>query len=353
VTGRLTIDGSAGEGGGQILRTALCLSALQQRPIAIEHIRSGHQPPGLAPQHLAAVRAMQLLCDADVSGAIPGSQQLLFAPRRPAKPGAYDLDIPALAGTPSAGSVTLLLQTILLPLALQGDQPSTLTITGGTHVRWSPCYQYLTEVYLPVLEKIGIRCTAELGAWGWYPEGQGTLHANIQPAAPSALHGVELVSRGALVGVWGLSAASNLPAHIIDRQGAQLETRLRSRHIQPDMHSLDAPAVGKGTLVFVAAQYEEITAGFTAYGRLRYPAERVADDAFEAFDAYRRTKAALDPHLADQIILPLALAKGDSYIATSQISAHTQTVALLTQRFTERKIEVRGALGTPGEIIIT
>lgn len=218
---------------------------------------------------------------------------------------------------------------------------------------WSPCYQYLTEVFLPVLERIGIRCVAELGAWGWYPEGQGTLHARILPAAPSTLRGMELVSRGALMGVWGLSAASNLPAHIIERQRAQLEARLRSRHIKPDMHSLNAPAVGKGTLVFVAAQYEEITAGFTAYGRLRYPAERVADDAFEAFDAYRRTKAALDPHLADQIILPLSLAKGDSYIATSRITTHTETVAWLTQRFTERKIEVRGVLGTPGEIVIT
>ncbi|MFO7695778.1 MAG: RNA 3'-terminal phosphate cyclase [Anaerolineae bacterium] len=350
--GFLSIDGSVGEGGGQILRTAVCLSTLQQRPVELHHIRAGRRPAGLAPQHLAVVRALGALCAADISGDEPGSQNLLFPPGQPVRAGRYDLDISALAGQPSAGSVTLLLQAILFPLALQGDRPSTITLTGGTHVRWSPCYQYLTDVYLPLLERIGIVCNVELGDWGWHPEGQGTLEATIQPAAPTDLNAMEFVRRGALTQVWALSAASNLPGHIIDRQRLQLASRLRSRHIKAEMLSLDAPSPGTGTVVFLTAQYEEIAAGFTAYGRIRYPAERVADDAFEAFDAFRGTKAALDPHLADQVILPLSLAGGISHFTTSQVTEHLQTVAWLVELFTGRKIDIRGNVGAPGEVIV-
>jgi RNA 3'-terminal phosphate cyclase (ATP) len=350
--GLLSIDGSLGEGGGQILRTALVLAALQQRPIELHRIRAGRRPPGLAAQHLAVVRAMGLLCNAEISGDHLGSQDLLFAPSKPASAGVYRFDISAMAGQPSAGSVTLLLQTILLPLALQGEGPSTVILTGGTHVRSSPCYQYLTDVYLPLLERIGVRCTIELGNWGWYPEGGGTLEATVFPADPESLRALELVDRGALSDFWALSAASNLPAHIIERQRAQLETRLSSRHIKARSWTLDAPAAGKGTIVFLAAQYEEVSAGFTAYGRLRYPAERVADDAFEAFEAYRGTRAALDPHLADQILLPMALAQGISHLTTSEVTTHLQTVAWLVTRFTGREIDVRGRLGAPGEVLV-
>ncbi|MHB1318466.1 MAG: RNA 3'-terminal phosphate cyclase [Anaerolineae bacterium] len=348
----LTIDGSVGEGGGQILRTALCLAVLQQRPLELHHIRAGRRPVGLAPQHLAVVRALGMLSAAEITGDEPGSQNLRFAPGQPARAGRYDLDIGALAGQPSAGSVTLLLQTLLFPLALQGGGTSTLTLTGGTHVPWSPCYQYLTDVYLPLLERIGIECTVELGDWGWFPDGRGTLQATVHAADASRLNALELVRRGALTQVWALSAASNLPAHIIDRQRHQVDARLRSRHIRPKVLALDAPSPGTGTVVFIAAQYEEITAGFTAFGRIRYPAERVADDAFEAFDAYRQTRAALDPHLADQVIMPLALASGISHLATSQVTAHLQTVAWLVGRFTGREIDVRGQIGSPGEVLI-
>jgi len=348
----LTLDGSYGEGGGQLLRTTLALAALQGRPFRMTRIRAGRGTPGLRPQHLAAVRALARLCGGRTEGAEPGSQELVFEPGPDIAAGELGIDVSDLGGQPSAGSICLILQTMLLPLALRGARPSQVTLIGGTHVRWSPCYHYLADVYLPLLARIGINCRLELGAWGWYPEGGGELTAHIEPAPEGALQGFELTRRGALVEVWGLSAASNLPMHIIERQASQLQGRLRSRHIKAEIDQMDAPSPGRGTVAFLLAQYEEVAAGFTGYGRLRYPAERVADDAFEEFDAYRRSGAPVDPHLADQILLPLALAQGGSLYQTSSITRHLLSVAWLVQQFLPRQIEVRGEVGRPGDVLI-
>lgn len=349
----LALDGSYGEGGGQLLRTALALAALQRRPFRMIRIRAGRDKPGLRPQHLAAVRAMAQITDARVVGAELGSQELQFEPGERVAAGEYTLDVSALGGQPSAGAATLILQTLLLPLALLGEHPSRLHLVGGTHVRWSPCYQYLADVYLPMLARIGVVCRLELGLWGWYPEGGGELSVLIEPiGTQGGLAGIELMHRGALIEAWGLSAASNLPTHIIERQADQLEQRLRSRHIKAETLRLDAPARGKGTVVFLLAQYQEVAAGFTGYGRLRYPAERVADDAFETFDAYRRSDAPVDPHLADQIVLPLALAPGSSHYRTSCITNHLHSVVWLVRQFVDRTIEVQGELGQPGNVLI-
>jgi RNA 3'-terminal phosphate cyclase (ATP) len=349
----LRIDATHGEGGGQLLRAALTLAVTLQRSVELYGIRASRRPAGLGAEHLAFVRAMAQLCDAELQGDVIGSEYVSFAPAHPPSASTYAFDVSVLAERPNAGSITLLLQALLLPLALHAGQACTLILTGGTHVPQTPSYPYLADVTLPLLERLGIRCTLELGDWGWQPEGGGRIEAHIEPLeAGSTLRSLTLTERGSLQHVWGLSAASNLPAHIIQRQRTRLEARLRSRHIRPELIGLNAPASGTGTIVFLLAEYESVSAGFTAYGRLRYPAERVADDAFEAFDVYRGSQAAVDPHLADQILLPLALAPGPSRFTVSQITPHTLTTAWVINQFVDRSIEVRGSAGASGEIVI-
>lgn len=348
----ILLDGSYGEGGGQILRTALALAAIKGQPFRMHRIRAGRENPGLRPQHLAAVRAVAQICDAEVEGDAVGARELTFVPRLAPQPGEYVVDVSTIAGEGSAGAVTLILQTLFIPLALAAGD-SMLTLRGGTHVRWSPPYHYLAEVWMPLMERIGFSARLELGPWGWYPRGGGEMVAHIQGGVrPETLRGLELVNRGRLVSVWGFSAASNLPAHIAERQKSQMMMRLASRHIRAEIACWAPVSPGPGTAVFLLAEYEAITAGFTGYGRLRYPAERVADDAFEDFDDHRRSGMALDPHLADQAILPLALAPAPSRFTTSRITAHLTTVAWVVRQFLSREITIDGTEGTPGQVAL-
>jgi RNA 3'-terminal phosphate cyclase (ATP) len=349
----VTLDGAHGEGGGQILRTALALSAWSGRPVRIEQIRAGRDQPGLRPQHLAAVRACAQVCAAQLEGDAIGSDTLIFAPQCTPQPGDYVLDIGQLSGEGSAGATTLLFQTLLVPLSLtEGD--STLRLRGGTHVRWSPPYHYLAEVFSPLAERCGLRMRFELAQWGWYPRGGGEMIAHIEGLGedPAALSPLQLTQRGKLTEVWGISAASNLPEHITERQAAQAIKRLRARHLRGEIELIAAPSPGSGTVLFVVAQYEHVAAGFTGYGKLRYPAEEVANDALNAFEAHLSAKAALDPYLADQMILPLVLAPGPSRFTTSEVTGHLQTVCWVVQQFVERSIEIEGAEGQPGTVTI-
>ncbi|MFP3895847.1 MAG: RNA 3'-terminal phosphate cyclase [Anaerolineales bacterium] len=345
------IDGSYDEGGGQILRTALALSALTGRPLHIENVRSGRRNPGLRPQHLAAVRAMGVLCDADVEGDGLGSKTVDFCPQCSVEGGQYTFDISELAGQSSAGSVTLLLQALFVPLAFS-RQDSELVLVGGTHVRWSPPYHYLAHVYRPFVKDLGFGLDLKLPTWGWYPRGGGKIVARIEGlgSEPEGLSLQSVEARGKLLRVSGISAASNLPRHIVERQREQALAYFRSRHIKPEIELVDAPSPGKGTVLFVLAQYEHVNAGFTGYGRMRYPAEDVADDATDAFEAHRTRKGALDPYLADQVLLPLTLVPGDSSYTTSRVTGHLLTMAWLVEHFLDRRVTVTGEEGTPGRV---
>ncbi|TEU20526.1 MAG: RNA 3'-phosphate cyclase [Anaerolineales bacterium] len=346
----ITIDGSYGEGGGQVLRTSLSLSALQGEAVRIENIRAKRPKPGLQAQHLTGVLATAQICNAELEGAELGSQTLTFAPQSPPQAGDYTFDVAKARKGGSAGSTSLVFQTLLLPLAF-ADGDSHLTIRGGTHVAWSPPFHYLKHVYLPTLARMGIEATVEINQWGWYPIGGGEIKARVKGQGirdggaspiPYPLSPITLVERGELKRLWGISALSNLPAHIGQRQKRQVERLLRERGFTPEIEMVDAPSPGQGTVVFLVAEFENVVAGFTSYGARGKRAEKVAEEACREFIQYYDSGQALDKHLADQLILPMSLAAGQSGFTTCEVTQHLLTNVGVVERLMGVKAEVQG-----------
>jgi RNA 3'-terminal phosphate cyclase (ATP) len=361
----LMLDGSHGEGGGQVLRAALSLSAVTGRPVHLVRIRAGRRKPGLQPQHLTAVRAAARVCSAHVEGDKLDSQEITFAPGSPPQAGTYTFDVSQAAKGGSAGAVSLVFQTVLLPLALARGT-SHLTLRGGTHVAWSPSFDFLKRVYLPALARMGLAARVQIEKWGWYPVGGGEVLATVQGAGaegaavgaeqtepPAAIRtpwtGLDLSRRGKLLRVRGLSASSNLPKHIRTRQEGAALHALRSQGVDARIDVVDAPSKGQGTAVFLWAESEGAAAGFTSLGALGKPAEQVADEAAKELLAYLHGEAALDRHLADQLVLPLALADGRSEVTTEEVTQHLLTVAWVVNQFFPGRVCVEGAEGQPGQ----
>lgn len=346
------IDGSYGEGGGQVLRSAVTLAALLGQPVRIENIRAKRKNPGLQAQHLTGVQAVARVCDARLEGARLGSTVLEFIPQTPPRVGKYHYDVAEARRGGSAGSTSLVLQTVMLPLVFASGL-SHVTIRGGTHVGWSPPFHYLTDVFLPTVARMGIACAMNLERWGWYPHGGGIMHAEIHGlGSRGRLRGLTLTERGDLVRLTGFSAVSNLPRHILERQAERAESLLRQAGYTPRIARVTPRASGPGTAVYLLAEYEHVRAGFVAYGRRGKPAEAVAREAVEAFLAHHRTGAALDPHLADQMILPMALAKEPSAFTTSEITEHLLTNIWVVNRFTDIRFQVEGETGEPGKVTV-
>jgi RNA 3'-terminal phosphate cyclase (ATP) len=342
----IRIDGSYGEGGGQILRTSLALSCVLGKPVEIINIRKARGKPGLQPQHLTAVTAAAAISRAHVEGAELSSTSIIFHPRAIIG-GDYTFDVSEKKG--SAGSTSLVLQTIMLPLCFAG-QPTNVTVIGGTHVPWSPTFHYLKYVFLPLLSRINVEIDIDIKKWGWYPGGGGMVTAHVAPRAEWSP--IRETSRGRLLRVTGLSAVSNLSRDIAVRQRNKAVVVLRDRGIDASIEIVDAFSPGKGTLVFLKAEFENIVAGFDALGALGKRAEEVADEACQALLAYVNSSGALDPHLADQIITYLALAHGESEFTTSRITRHLLTNIWVVQQFLDVNVHVEGNEGEPGQIKI-
>lgn len=334
----LHLDGSYGEGGGQILRTSLSLAAKLGTPVRIERLRAGRPKPGLRPQHLTAVRALARITKAEVSGAELHSLDLTFKPRAP-QPGTYLIDVASISG--SAGSVTLIAQTLLPPL-LSCRGPSTLILRGGTHVPWSPTAHYLMQVFLPALAQLGAQVTMSLERWGWYPRGGGEVRLLIEPSP--TLGGVAWLTPPEPAGFRALSAANRLPEHVVRRQAARLRERLG-----PKLPVEQVAAGGKdpGSLVLVWGPQ----AGFDTLGARGKPAEQVADEAADAYLTFKHRQATVDSHLADQIVLYLAQARGPSSLITAEITSHLLTNLWVIEQFLGPTFQVRGALCERGEIL--
>jgi len=340
----LVIDGAHGEGGGQILRTALSLSALTGQPMRLENIRANRRNPGLAAQHLTAVRAAAAICAAKVDGDALGSQVLRFVPTGAVEAGDYAFDVAAAREGGSAGAATLVLQTVLLPLAL-ADGTSTVQVRGGTHMRWSPSFDYADEVWLPALRRAGVSADLALRAWGWFPVGEGELTATIRGiGAGGRLCGTRFDERGALSRIAGRGVAANLPAHIPQRMVDRAGTLLADLGVPVQLQALRVRAASAGAGLFLQAHYDAAVTGFEAHGERGKPAEAVAEEAVEVLLAHHRSGAALDRHLADQLLLPLALAAGPSRFTTPAASRHLMTNAWVIERFGVARV---ATVGTP------
>ncbi len=342
----LILDASQGEGGGQVVRTALALSVALGRPVTLHRIRARRPKPGLQPQHLTVVRALAVIGGADVSGDALDSSELTFVPRA-LHGGSYRFDIGAIRG--SAGSVSLLFQALLLPLA-RAAEPSRLTLVGGTHVPWSPPAHYLTSVFLPALRRIGLEAEVTLRRWGWYPRGGGEIVASVHPT--SGWNGLRFDDQPPATGITGVSAVSRLPLRIAERQRRQALDRLRQRQLDAQIALVeDREALGPGTVLFLAVSGARAQAGFSALGRRGVTAETVADEAVDALFAYLDCGAAVDEHLADQLVPFLVLAQTPSSFTCPARSSHLETVARLVEQFLP--VRVGFDEGRPTEIRIT
>jgi len=331
----IEIDGMMGEGGGQVLRSSLSLSLLTGKPVRITRIRAGRARPGLRYQHRMAVQAAGRISHARVEGDRVGSGEVYFSPGAVAS-GSYYFDI----GT--AGATSLVLQTVLLPLALAAGE-SRLHITGGTHVPWSPCFHYLDWHWRVLLARLGVSFELDLAKAGFYPQGGGVVRAVLPGGA--RLGGLQLSERGRLLRVRGLSAVANLPEEIALRQRNTAMRQLRELVGDIDITVAALPAHSRGTVLVLLAEFEHSQACFFALGERGKRAERVADEAVAELLKFLATDGAVDRWLADQLLLPLACAGQPSMLRTSEVTTHLLTNAAVIRRFLPVEITLSGALG--------
>jgi len=327
----IEIDGS--EGGGQILRTALSLSIITSKPFIIKNIRKARPKPGLQPQHLEAVKAAQKISDAIVEGDFINSCELKFHPFK-IKSGDYQFTIK------TAGSVSLLLHSIYLPLCL-AKESSSIVIGGGTHVPWSPTFNYLEDCWLWFLQKIGINISLELKRAGFYPHGGGALKAITNPSAN--INSLIINNRGKLNKFKIYSAHSNLKDEVAFRQAKRAEKILSKEFpsipIQTFTSSL--PSLSRNTTISITAYFDNTVACYTELGEKGKPAEEVAEAACHKLLTFLNSKATIDEHIADQLLLPLALSDQLSELFPIQITNHIRTNIYTIKKFLNVSFEIK------------
>lgn len=325
------LDGAAGEGGGQILRTALALAAVTGQGFEITRIRANRSRPGLRPQHVAAVRAMAMVCNARVGGVFDGSPDLRFEPG-PVTPGDFRFEI----GT--AGSVSLVLQTVIPALATASG-PSRVAVTGGTHVPASPSFHFLAGPWAAAIERLGFRVRFQLERAGFYPPGGGEVRVEVEPiqrrAGPLAME-----ERGAMLQVRGLSGAARVKSPVAERQRQAAAERLwEERRVEAAWETLPLNAPSPGSFLMLEAVFENGHAGFSLLGEGGQRPEALGDRAARMLLKFLEGESAVDPFLADQLAVPIAVAGHGGRVSTSAVTLHLETVA-----------EVLTAFGVPARI---
>ncbi|UCF69653.1 MAG: RNA 3'-terminal phosphate cyclase [Acidobacteriota bacterium] len=316
----VTVDGARGEGGGQVLRTSLTLSLSTGQPLRIVRIRARRRRPGLMRQHLTAVRAAAAISRAQLEGAALGATELTFEPGQ-VQPGEYAFDVG------SAGSACLVLQTILLPLLTAGGR-SRLRLEGGTHNPLAPPFDFIDKAYLPPLRRMGARVEAVLERPGFFPAGGGRIAVRIEPTA--RLEPIELVEAGPILGCTARAVVANLPRHIAERELSLVREQLGWPAAACRIET--ASALGAGNMLALEIAREALTEVVCAFGRRGVPAERVAAEAVAEVRRYLDANAPVGPHLADQLLLPLALAGGGAF-RTCEWTDHARTNAEVIRRF--------------------
>lgn len=317
----LTLDGSQGEGGGQLLRSSLSLAVALGRPVRITKIRAGRERPGLLRQHLAAVRAALAISGGEGTGAELGSTEVTLQPG-PVRAGEYTFAVG------SAGSALLVLQTVLPPLLL-ADGPSTVVVEGGTHNPLAPPFEFLERCFAPQLARLGAGLALELLRPGFHPAGGGRVRARITPAArPRAL---ELLVRGAPLEQRAEIGVAHLPRTILEREREALVRDLGWRAEQVLERDVNA-SLGPGNYLVITLAFEHVTEVLAGFGERRRSAEAVARAASAAARRYLAAEAPVGEHLADQLLVPLALLAGGRFRTLSP-TPHTTTNAALVNLF--------------------
>lgn len=339
----IELDGSEGEGGGQILRSALALSILTVRPFKLINIRANRSKPGLQPQHLMCVRAAGTISGAIYKGASVGSSVLYFEPGA-AKSGKYTFSI----GT--AGATSLVLHTIYLPLALRGSAPSEITITGGTHNSHAPCYHFLETTWAVYMARLGIRIELEMVRPGFYPRGGGEIRAVIHPC--SRVNSIHLTTCPELTTAGGFSAIAELPESVGKRQARRLSARMKSEGIEPHIPVEEWTAANPGSVAAVIFRQAPVPPLFFGLGERGKPSESVADDAADEAIAFRDSGCPVDPHSADQLVLPLVFSPDASEYKTSEVTRHLTTNIATVRRFVDRSISIDAEVGRAGAVRI-
>jgi RNA 3'-terminal phosphate cyclase (ATP) len=321
----IPVDGELGEGGGQILRSALTLAAVTAQAFEVKRIRARRARPGLRPQHLAAVRAAAMSCQAQVHGAFDGSPDLRFQPDAVSS-GTFDFDI----GT--AGATTLVLQTVLPALASAGES-SRVEITGGTHVPLSPSFHFLARHWTPVVERLGLRPGLSLERAGFAPRGGGRVRAEVAPWGRRA--GLDLTRRGALLEVRGLSGAARLRGDVAKRQADAARALLwEQRRLESNWEVLELPAASPGSCLQLEGIFETGRAAFALLGQRGVRAEVLGERAARGLLRFLELEeASVDPWLADQLAVPIAVAGGGGRLTTSEVTLHLETVAEVLRLF--------------------
>lgn len=340
------LDGSEGEGGGQLLRSALSLSLITGRPFQLTRLRQRQEPPGLRPQHLACVRGAEALSSSTCEGASLGATELSFTPG-PVRAGDYLLEVGTMGSTP------LLFQCLFFPLALAGG--GRLTLRGGTHLARSPSYHYLANVWLPVMHAYGLHASLRLSHAGFYPEGDGEFQAELSPPAEPPLL-VDLPARGMLRDITVSTLTGGQPFAIAERQSRAAELALRERGLYSHTQNRALPVTRSvGSVTFILAQFENTFAGFTALGERGRPPEEVGREAAEAVARFMESAGAIDEHLGDQILLPAALlaagrlgpvSPGTTRFTAAKVTGHLITHARALERFLPVKVAVE-----PGGVV--
>lgn len=324
----ITIDGSSGEGGGQILRTSLALSLVTGKPFRIDHIRAGRKNPGLLRQHLTAVNAATGISRAEVTGASIGSKELTFAPGS-VEPGEYAFAV----GT--AGSTTLVLQTVL-PALLTANGASRVTLEGGTHNPFAPPFDFLARSFLPLVNRMGPTVSAKLEQPGFYPAGGGKFSVSIEPA--SRLKRLDLSERGEIIGRRAVAIVANLPRSVAER-----ELEVIARKMSWPKEGLRAESVansrGPGNVVMIEIESRNVTEVFTGFGERGVRAEAVADRAVKEARRYLAADVAAGEYLADQLLIPMGMAGGGSF-TTLPLSRHSTTNIAVIGKFLDAGISI-------------
>ncbi len=325
MTDLVALDGGQGEGGGQILRAALALSAVTGRGFAMTRIRARRPRSGLRPQHVAAVRAVSLLCGARVHGAFDGSPDLRFEPGAVAA-GTFNFEIA------TAGAATLVLQAVV-PVLATAAKASHVQISGGTHVPLAPSFEYLARPWAGTVERLGVRSTFALEQAGFYPRGGGVVRAEVAGAwaRPATL---DLTDRGALLEVHGVAGSGKVKGGVAGRAAAAARGRLwEARRLESSWDVVDVKAAAPGSFLLLDAVFENGRAAFGFLGERGLRPELLGERAARRLLRFLDEEGAVDPFLADQLAVPLALAGGGGRLTTSAVSPHLETVVAVVSAF--------------------